>query len=281
MLALDLVGHHDDAMVIAEFSQIGQELGFGDIITAFALDRFEEHGSDLVRRRITSKQGLERPDCVIKSDAVISVGKRDAVDLGWERPKADLERHHARTQSHADIGASVITVGEGDEGGAPGVVARDLDRVLHGLAAGRKEQGFLCEVTRAECVQPFGEGDIAFIGADLETGMGEVIKLRLDRLNHLLMTVTDILTTDAAAKVNIALAGDIPNFGIVGMLGRERRRISDGPSDTLIAAFLELFIGCHGYPIFSKHARPEDRPPIGGNDANLRHAPPTRGAAST
>ncbi len=70
---------------------------------------------------------------------MIGIRKGDAVDLGGERPKPDLERHHARAQSHADIGTAVIAVGEGDECRTSGMVARDLDGILDRLAAGGKE----------------------------------------------------------------------------------------------------------------------------------------------
>ena len=157
----------------------------------------------------------------------------------------------------------MIAVGEGDECRASRMVARDLDGILDRLAASRKEQRLLREIAGTKRIQPLSERDVAFIGADLKAGMGEVIELSLDRLDHLLMAMADILATDAAAKVDIALAGDIPDFGVVSVLRREGRRIGNCPGDTVIAAFLEFFVGGHIGSFFRDLPDRRTGPPVG------------------
>ena len=61
------------------------------------------------------------------------------VDVGRQRAEALLVGHDLAGQRHAHEGAAVEAAGEGDDAGALGEGARDLDGVLDGLGAGGDE----------------------------------------------------------------------------------------------------------------------------------------------
>ena len=47
---LDLVGHEQDAVVVADLAQSGEEVVFGNDVAAFALDRLDHDRGDFVGR---------------------------------------------------------------------------------------------------------------------------------------------------------------------------------------------------------------------------------------
>ena len=65
----------------------------------------------------------------------------------------------------------------------------DLDGILYRFTAGGEEQGLTIEVAWCKCIEAFGERDIAFIRADLETSVSQIVELGLDCIYDALMPV--------------------------------------------------------------------------------------------
>ena len=153
---------------------------------------------------------------VSKREPVIGGGKGRAVNFRGKWPKSNLERVHSGTQAHPHIRTAMVAVGERDQGRAPGVISRNLDRVFNSFAAGREKQRLLFEFPGGQCIQTFRELDVSFIGADLKAGMGECLGLLFNRGDHLGMTMADILASNTTAEIDIAVALDIPTFSALG-----------------------------------------------------------------
>jgi len=116
-------------------------------------------------------------------------------------------------------------------------MARDLDGVLHRLRAGGDEDRFLLEIARRDAVQPLGQVHVVLVRNDLVAGMGEAVELCLDGLDHLGMAMTGVDDRDAAGEVDIAVALDVPDLGILGAVGIDLRRHADAARDRLVLAF--------------------------------------------
>ena len=52
--------------------------------------------------------------------------------------------------------------------------------------------------------------------------MRDAIQLGFDRLHHVRMAVADVHDADAAGKVDVAAAGDVPQLGALGVVGDDR-----------------------------------------------------------
>ena len=62
--------------------------------------------------------------------------------------------------------------------------------------------------------KPASQRDIAFVGEDLETGVGELLQLLLYRSDHFRMAMAGIEHRDATAKIDITVPFNIPYFRI-------------------------------------------------------------------
>ena len=132
--------------------------------------------------------------------------------------------------------------GEGDDRGALRVVARDLDRVLDRLGAGRQENGLLGRLAGSELVELLGQRNVALVRRDLETGVRELIELGGDRRLDLGVQMPRIEDGNAVREVDVALALDVPKLGIRGTVGIDGQRVRDSPRDGFLAAVLQVGI---------------------------------------
>ena len=114
---------------------------------------------------------------------------------------------------------------ETNDGGALGVGAGNLDRVLDGLRAGVHKDGFLGEVAGSQCVESFRDGDVAFVGSDGEAEMQVFLELLTDRGEHVGRAMADIEAADPAGKIEIAIAVDVLDGGAFGASGKNRRGV--------------------------------------------------------
>ena len=151
-------------------------------------------------------------------------------------------------QRRAHQRASVEGAGEGDDVGAAGRGAGDLDSVLDSFGAGREKDRLGLARERRDLVQPFAELDIWLVGHDLEGGVGEGVELFLHRRDHLRVAVAGVEHGDAAGEVDEALAVAIPELGAFGALGKDRIGSSDPARDGRGPAGLERCIAGHGNP---------------------------------
>ena len=132
---LHLVRHQQDAVAVAELAEGRQIAGGRNDVAAFALDRLDED-----RRHIL---GIEMPGEELLLDdvdapavagglvgaelAAVAVGEGDVVHIRQQRPEAGVLAGLARGQRHRAGGAAVERAPEGDDRGAPGGVAGELD----------------------------------------------------------------------------------------------------------------------------------------------------------
>ena len=109
---------------------------------------------------------------------------------------------------------------KGDDARALGVIARNLDGVLDRLGAGGKQDRLLRRRSGRQRVEPLAQGDVALVRSHLETGMGELSQLLLQRSYHLWVRVAGVEHGDAAGEVDIAASFDVPEFGVPAPAGR-------------------------------------------------------------
>ncbi len=167
------------------------------------------------------------------------------VDLGRKRPEAGLVRHDLAGQRHAEHRASVKGARKCDHATSARVAARNLDGVLHGLCARGQENRLLFARTGRQPVQALGQLDIDIVGRDLETGVAESLELALDRGNDLGMIMPGIADCDAHAHVDVAVALDVPDFGIPRLVGKYRRLRADAHRRFIFPDCEQLFVACH------------------------------------
>jgi hypothetical protein len=80
-------------------------------------------------------------------------------------------------RGHREISAPVVGVVKDDDIVTTGVVAGDLDGVLHRFGAGVEQRRALLVLTRGELVEGLADVDVLLIGGDHEAGVGEVLDL--------------------------------------------------------------------------------------------------------
>jgi hypothetical protein len=108
------------------------------------------------------------------------------------------------------------------------VAARDLDGILNRFRARVHQYGFLRSLARYQRVQLLANGDIAFVGQHVKTGVQKTIQLAAHGINHRRRAMSGVEAADAARKVDQAIAVDIfddPTFGLGnknrgGVIGR-------------------------------------------------------------
>ena len=133
--------------------------------------------------------------------------------------------------------------GEGDDRGALGMEARDLDRVLDGLRAGAQEDGFLRRLARGERVELLGEGDVALVGRHLKAGVDEAVELLRDRCLDFRVHVPGIEHGDAAGEIDVALAFDVPELRVGSAVGVDGQGVRDSARNGVLAALLQFGVG--------------------------------------
>ena len=112
--------------------------------------------------------------------------------------------------------------GERDHRRTPRCRPRHFHRVFRGFCPGGEQQGLGRPGKWGERVQFFRERDIAFIGADLECGVGKAFQLRLHRGHDLGVAVPGIEYGNATGEIDEAAPFHVPQFGIFGTIGEHR-----------------------------------------------------------
>ena len=244
---LDFIGDEQDAVLVADRAQRLPHLGRDGNVAAFAQHRFEDDRGDAARVRIGQEQRLETLDRVLDRDAVARIGEGGSEDVGGEGTHvllvgADLAGHAQRQQ-----GAAVIAAGEGDDAGTAGGGAGDLDRVLDGFGAGGDQQGLFRMIAGGQRVQLFRQRHVGLVGHDLERGVRIEVFLRLGGGHDRRVTVAGVEHGDAAGEVDVAVALDIPELGILGAGGKDRRGRGDATRHGGFAAGEQGGVGLAGH----------------------------------
>jgi hypothetical protein len=125
----------------------------------------------------------------------------------------------------------VIGVVERGDGLLPGMGAGDLDGVLDRFRSGVEQRRALFVVARGQPVERLGHGHIALVGRDHEAGVGELLDLGLDRVDHTRSAVADRSDCDAGAEVDQAVAVGVDDDAATGPHTEHRHRRADAGGD--------------------------------------------------
>ena len=214
--ALHFVGNQHDAVLIAHAPQSAQELERRNVESALALHRFDENGGDRLRVYIAVEESLQVGERLLGRDVAIGLRKLGVIDLGRKRSEPPLVRHDLAGERQGHERASVKAAGEGDHRRTLGVIARDLDGVLHRLRTGRQKHRFFGEIPGGESVQPLRQPHVRFIGRHVKTGVCKGFRLLRNGRHHPRVTVSGVEYRDPGGKIDIAPAVDVPQLRVFG-----------------------------------------------------------------
>ncbi len=145
--------------------------------------------------------------------AAVAVGVGDVVHVRQQRPEAGVLPGLARGERHRPGAPSVERAPEGDDRGAPGGVARQLDRALRGLGAGIGEKDPFARRARGDPAQPLAERghrlEVEIRAADVEEPSRRV----LHRLDHRRVVVSGGADRDPGHEVEEPVAVHVLHHG--------------------------------------------------------------------
>jgi hypothetical protein len=82
--------------------------------------------------------------------------------------------------------------------------------------------------------------------------MAEAIELFLDGRHNLRVIVSSIANSNSRGEIDVAIALDIPYFGVPGLVRIDIRLDADAPRDFCVPNGLQFFVRCHQFsPAFS------------------------------
>src|SRR5215203_2950212 len=138
---LDLVYDHHDAVLVAQLPQSPHVEVRERYEAALPTHRFDDDRRDAARVHRAHERLLDGREAVAHAAAgtiparraAVRVGRRDPVDLGYERPEALLVGIRLSGEGHREHSTPVEGVLEGYDRRTPHVVTCDLGRVLDSL----------------------------------------------------------------------------------------------------------------------------------------------------
>src|ERR1019366_3746616 len=144
---LHFVGDEEHAVLVAKIDEKFEIVRRRSDESAFAQDRFGNDrryllvGDDALESIFEMARAVKIARGIFQIvRAAITVGERNAIDLAGERRESGLVRMRLAGESERHHGAAVEGVFEGDDCGALGVGASDLDSVLDGFSAAVDEE---------------------------------------------------------------------------------------------------------------------------------------------
>eukprot|EP01022_Parablepharisma_sp_SALTPOND_P013097 TRINITY_DN1726_c1_g1_i1.p1 TRINITY_DN1726_c1_g1~~TRINITY_DN1726_c1_g1_i1.p1 ORF type:complete len:713 (+),score=113.03 TRINITY_DN1726_c1_g1_i1:2754-4892(+) len=206
---LDLVHHHEDAVLAADGVEFGKVLRRRCYHAAQTGYRFGHEACDSVRIHVGLEEimqmvgaGNTAGGILQTHGAAIAVGVRHAVDFWriWSKPFLDWL--HFAGQAHRHVGAAVEIVLEGDDCAPARGAARYLYGILHGFSSGVEQHRFLVAVSGGELAQPLCQGHIALVLEHVKARMYELLTLFSDSLRHPRVAMSDVACADAAGEID-------------------------------------------------------------------------------
>ena len=159
--------------------------------------------------------------------AAVAIRERHAPDVAGERAVSGLVGMHLAGEREREQRAAVEAVFDAHHAGTSGGVARDLDRVLDRLGAAVHEERLLGERSRRQRREPLRQRDVTLVRRHREGGVGEAIRLPVQRVEHVRVGVADVHHPDATGKIEVHVAVDVGDADAVGGGGKHRRRMRD------------------------------------------------------
>ena len=256
-------------MAVADLPELAQILRGRVDEAALALDRLDQDrghllGVHVMLEEILFKVGLSAidpaPGVGLAPGAAVAIGVFGPEDArGVDRAQAPLVGHDLAGQGHGQKGPAVEPVLKGDDTAPPGMVAGDLDRVLHGLGSGVGKHGLFGSPAGDQPVQFFGQLDIGPVHHHVETGVKIFIRLGFDRLHHLPVAVPHVEDPDSPGEIDKFTPVHIRDQSPFGPGDEEGGYIAHPPGNMGLPAFgPKLGLTRHLHLSFALKAR---RPP--------------------
>ena len=141
----------------------------------------------------------------------VHVRNRQTHDFRRERAEAALEQAVLAGETQGQKRAAVIPAFETNDRWPPGVLARQLDGVLHGLGAAVGENRLLAEVSRSELVQELRKPDIRLVRRHQRAWMDALRSLLLNGPDHGSRRMPHGQHADAAGQIDERVAVGVEN----------------------------------------------------------------------
>jgi hypothetical protein len=232
-------------VLVADLAETLEEQPRRRKVPALALDRLHHDRRDIARRDDPAEDGaledleLRRaiPTAALAPGADAREGR--VVDHRDQRPEAgalfDL-RVGQRQRAH---GPAVEAAVERDDSGPARVIPSQLDRSLHGLGAGVREEDAGALPERRDRRQPLAELDVAGLVEVGRRDVDQLLRLRRDGGDHVGVRVAGRADRDARGEVEEAVAVDVGDDQPRTGLGNERVRAREGRAGDRIVALDE------------------------------------------
>ena len=239
--ALDLVGDEQDAVLVAERTQRGQEARRRHHETTLAEDRLDDDRRHRLRRHrggehaidvLTVGDGTARARSVVARAKAVRIAH--VVHAGQERADPGPIFRPAGGERHRRVGAPVERTGERDHLGASGGTARQLHGSLDGLGAAVAEED-LVEALGRDAHQRLGRLDHPRMHGG-HRGVPQAVHLLVDRLHDGRMAVPETGDADAAAEVEHVATVDRAQVRATGRLHHQVGVAAVGWGDQLRVA---------------------------------------------
>lgn len=175
---LNLVGHEQHAVLVAQLPQGRQETRRRNVVAAFALDGFDKNGGHFVRRRDPLQDRVfDLADAdAFRGDSALrtAAGKGNVMDVRDQGREAAAMNDLRAAERHGPVGASVERSQKGDDVAAAGVPAGQLQSRFQRFRPAIGEEDLLRRRAGSDGRQPFRQGDLRLV---VEIGAGHVQKL--------------------------------------------------------------------------------------------------------
>ena len=237
---LDFVGDQQNAVGIADASQLGEQLRRRDVESAFALHGLDDHGSHVARLHVPAHHQIEGAQAILH--AYVPMSRREGHAKNPREPgvQAAFVRHRSAGEGHAEAGAAVKGAAEGDDRRPAGRDTRDLHCRLDRLYARRQQQALRRTLERRDRIEPLGQADVGLVRHHLEGGMRKALELRADCRDHFGVPMSRGQHADAAGEIHITAADTVPHLGILGAHGEFGRSTGDAARHGRGPASIEL-----------------------------------------
>ncbi len=155
-------------------------------------------------------------------------------------PESILVRLDLARQGHGKKGTAVKGVFKSDNRGSPRGIPSHLYSILHSLGTTVDKHRLLGESTRRDLVHLLGQLDIGFVHDHVKTGVGEPLRLILDRLDHTSGTVAHIHHPNATGKVDEFSAFNVLNDSPLRLSGKKGRHVERPPGNVLFSGLEQI-----------------------------------------
>ena len=137
--------------------------------------------------------------------------------------------------------------GERDDAASSRVPPGYFYRIFNSFCTSVYEECLLWRRARCGSIQALCQFYIDIIRRNLKAGVAEPLQLLLDGLDDPRVIVPGAHHGDPGTQVDVAIALDIPDFGIPGFIRKYAGLNTDAPRNLVLADVEQFFIRCHRF----------------------------------